>query len=364
LPSSGSANRSAPRVLITGGAGFIGASLALGLAASHPDWDVVALDNLRRRGSELNLPRLREAGIEFRSGDVRELQDLLEVGEVDALIECSAEPSVMAGVDGSPDYVVRTNLHGAFNCLEMARRCDAQVVFLSTSRVYPVAALERLELEEAPTRFELRDDQPLSGASSRGIAEDFPLSGARTIYGATKLAAELLIEEYAAAYGLRAVIDRCGVVAGPWQMGKVDQGVFTYWMLAHHYQRSLQYIGFGGSGKQVRDLLHVADLLDLIEEQLAEPDRWAGATVNVGGGLDCSLSLLETTELCREITGSIVDVRPAGEDRPGDIPIYLSDCARLNEMTDWRPKRDPRQILTDIHAWIVEHEHALAGALG
>jgi CDP-paratose 2-epimerase len=352
------------RVLVTGGAGFIGASLAIGLAERHPDWQLLALDNLRRRGSELNLPRLREAGITFLAGDVRELQDLTEAGPFDALVECSAEPSVLAGVGGSPDYVVRTNLLGAYNCLEAARRHEAQLVFLSTSRVYPVAALESLAYESGETRLELSDGQALPGASARGISEDFPLQGSRTIYGATKLAAELLIEEYAAGYGLSAVIDRCGVIAGPWQMGKVDQGVFTYWVLAHHFGRPLSYIGFEGSGKQVRDLLHVADLLDLVERQLSEPQRWAGATVNVGGGRDCSLSLLETTALCREITGSIVDVLPAGEDRPGDIPIYLSDCSRLYEMTDWRPQRDPRQILTEIHEWVASHESALAVALG
>jgi CDP-paratose 2-epimerase len=351
------------RVLITGGAGFIGASLGLGLAERHPDWELLALDNLRRRGSELNLPRLRDAGVEFHAGDVREFQDLLELGEIDALVECSAEPSVLAGVDGSPDYVVRTNLLGAYNCLELARRQDAQLVFLSTSRVYPVAGLERLALVEEETRYELAAEQPQPGATPRGIAESFPLAGARTIYGATKLAAELLIEEYAAAYGLRTVVDRCGVVAGPWQMGKVDQGVFTYWMLAHHFERPLSYIGFGGSGKQVRDLLHVTDLLDLVDLQLAAPERWSGLTVNVGGGRECSLSLLETTELCREITGRIVDVRAAREDRPGDIPIYISDCTRLYEMTDWRPTRDSRQILTDIHGWVADNESALAAAL-
>jgi CDP-paratose 2-epimerase len=324
---------------------------------------VIALDNLRRRGSELNLPRLREAAVKFVHGDVRELDDLLDLGTVDAIVECSAEPSVMAGVDGSPDYVVQTNLVGAYNCLELARRTNAQLVFLSTSRVYPVAGLSALAYRETATRLELAEEQRMPGASSRGVAESFPLAGARTLYGTTKLAAELLIEEYAAAYGLRAVIDRCGVIAGPWQMGKVDQGVFTYWMLAHHFQRPLAYIGFGGIGKQVRDLLHVDDLLDLIDEQLGDPGRWAGTTVNVGGGRACSLSLVETTELCRAITGRIVDVRSAGKDRPGDIPIYISDCTRLNEMTAWRPRRSPAQILTDIHAWVVEHEAALASAL-
>ncbi len=81
----------------------------------------------------------------------------------------------------------------------------------------------------------------------------------------------MLIEEYRASYGLRAVVNRCGVIAGPWQMGKVDQGVFTYWMLAHHFGGELRYIGFDGTGKQVRDLLHVEDLVDLIELQLVRP---------------------------------------------------------------------------------------------
>jgi CDP-paratose 2-epimerase len=324
---------------------------------------VIAFDNLRRRGSELNLPRLREVGVSFHHGDVRELDDLLGIGEIDAIIECSAEPSVMAGIDGSPDYVVQSNLIGAYNCLELARRRGAQFLFLSTSRVYPVGALEGLVYRESSTRLELQDAQSVPGASSRGIAESFPLEGARTLYGATKLAAELLVSEYASSYGLQAVVNRCGVVAGPWQMGKVDQGVFTYWMLAHHFQRSLAYIGFGGTGKQVRDLLHVDDLLDLVDEQLSAPELWAGATVNVGGGAECSLSLQETTALCSEITGSVVDVRPAEEDRPGDIPIYISDCTRLHEMTDWRPRRGPQEILADIHGWIVDHEAALATAL-
>jgi CDP-paratose 2-epimerase len=362
-PPAPKATPRARRVLITGGAGFIGGSLAVGLAQRHPDWELLALDNLHRRGSELNLPRLREVGVGFHHGDVRELEDLLEVGEIDAIVECSAEPSVMAGVGGSPDYLVQSNLIGAYNCLELARRRGAQMIFLSTSRVYPVAALEGLAYREEEQRLELEDCQPLTGASARGIAEHFPLEGARTLYGATKLAAELLVSEYAATYGVSAVVDRCGVIAGPWQMGKVDQGVFTYWMLAHHFDRPLAYIGFGGSGKQVRDLLHVDDLLDLVEQQVEQPEHWAGATVNVGGGRAVSLSLRETTELCREITGRKLDVRSAGEDRPGDIPIYLSDCTRLHDMTAWRPRRGAQTILADIHAWIVEHESALATAL-
>jgi CDP-paratose 2-epimerase len=146
-------------------------------------------------------------------------------------------------------------------------------------------------------------------------------------------------------------------------MGKVDQGVFTYWMLAHTLDRPLRYLGFGGTGKQVRDLVHVEDVVDLVAEQLADPDRWAGATVNAGGGRDVSLSLRETTELCAEITGNRLEVVEDGSDRPGDVPLYISDCSRLHGMSAWRPKRSARQVLEDIHAWVVANEPAVRAAL-
>lgn len=351
------------RVLITGGAGFVGGNLAVALARRHPDWQLVALDNLMRRGSELNLGRLRESGVEFAHGDVREPADIAAAGEFDAMVECSAEPSVLAGF-ADTSYSVQTNLVGAFNCLERARAQDAFLVFLSTSRVYPVAPQLELRLEEAESRFELSSEQPVAGASREGVSENFPLAGARTLYGATKLAAELLIEEYADAFGLRGVINRCGVIAGPWQMGKVDQGVFSWWLLSHLFGRPLSYIGYGGSGKQVRDLLHVDDLIDLVDEQLGDPERWRGVTANVGGGRAGSLSLLETTEICRELTGREVPIGSEAETRPGDVPVYLSDCARLHSLTSWRPRRGPREVLADLLDWSTAHEDSLRAALG
>jgi CDP-paratose 2-epimerase len=351
------------KVLVTGGAGFVGSNLAIALAADS-EREVLALDNLHRRGSELNLPRLAEAGVEFVKADVRDPAELRRLPKLDAIVECSAEPSVMSGVEGDTSYLVHTNLTGAYNCLELARRDGAAMVFLSTSRVYSIAGLEAIRLREAETRFEIEPEQEIEGASAAGISEQFPTQGARTLYGTTKLAAELLIDEYRAGFGLRAVVDRCGVIAGPWQMGKVDQGVFTHWMLSHHFRQPLRYIGYGGSGKQVRDLIHIDDLVELVDGQLSEPDRWDGLTVNVGGGPERSLSLLETTEICRRLTGNEVEIEPRAETRQGDVPTYVSDCTELYSHTDWRPRRSAEQTLRDIHAWIAGNEDALPEALG
>ena len=352
------------RVLVTGGAGFVGANLSIQLAGRHPDWQLVAFDNLHRRGSELNVPRLRMAGVSFAHGDIREPTDLWDIGELDAIVECSAEPSVMGGLRSDADYIVRTNLLGAHHCLELAREHEAQLVFLSTSRVYPVESQNALNYQERETRFELEPGQPFEGVSEMGISERFPLHGARTLYGATKLAAELLITEYAAAFGLRAAIDRFGVIAGPWQMGKADQGVFSHWMINHYFRRPLTYFGYGGSGKQVRDLISIDDVVDLVEQQLLDPDHWAGFVGNAGGGREISLSLLETTELCRELTGNEIEIPGDPKTRAGDVPIYLSDCDLLYGQTDWRPKRRPREILEAIFLWVRDNERAIERALG
>ncbi|MGD1904099.1 MAG: NAD-dependent epimerase/dehydratase family protein [Geitlerinemataceae cyanobacterium] len=344
------------RVLITGGAGFVGSSLALGLAARHPDWSIVALDNLKRRGSELNLPRLKNAGIEFVHGDIRNPEDLdPAVLKPTLILECSAEPSVMAGY-GSPGYLLQTNLVGTINCLELARATKADFVFLSTSRVYPIPYLTQLEYAETETRFALNAEQPMRGASEHGIAEDFPLDKARSLYGTTKLTSELLIAEYNDAYGLRTLVNRCGVLTGAWQMGKVDQGVFALWVARHYFGKPLKYIGYGGTGKQVRDFLHVDDLLDLLDLQLADFDSFNGETFNVGGGMENQVSLLETTQLCQEIVGKTIEITAEPETRVGDVPIFVTDSRKIIDRTGWQPQRDIRKTLSDIYEWIVAEE--------
>lgn len=349
-------------VLVTGGAGFVGSSLAVALKRAHENLRVTALDSLRRRGSELSLERLRAHGVAFVHGDVRVPEDLEQVRGYDALVDCSAEPSVHAGLDGAPLALLDTNLRGSLLCLEAARRNGAAFLLLSTSRVYPIAALEALPWAEAPTRFRwtpAAGTSGTSGFSSEGVAEDFGLAGTRSLYGASKLAVELAAQEYRAAYGVPVLIDRCGVIAGPWQMGRVDQGFVALWVARHAFGERLRYVGYGGSGKQVRDVLHVEDLAELVVAQLARLDLWDGRVYNVGGGPAGSVSLLELTELCRAATRRTVPIDGVAATSPVDLRIFVTDARRVREQFGWRPARDPARLVDDVARWVGEHQEAL-----
>jgi len=338
-------------LLITGGAGFIGSNLAVNFKRKYPKLKVYALDNLKRRGAELNLPRLKENDVNFIHGDIRNPEDLVLGFDVDLMIECSAEPSVMAGLD-NPLYIINTNLTGTVNCLELCRKQKADIIFLSTSRVYPYKAINKIKTIETDTRFAWSPDQHIPGWSEEGINEDFTIKGPKTLYGATKLSSELLLQEYIANYGIKGVINRCGVIGGPWQFGKIDQGIFTYWMLAHYFKKPLKYIGFGARGKQVRDLLHVDDLFILIDIQVSGLSGINGNIYNVGGGKEASLSLYEATRLCREITGNKIKISGDLETRKGDISIYLSDNSKVAQELKWKPKRNVKSVLSDIFTWV------------
>ena len=348
-------------ILITGGAGFVGSSLAVSLTEAGYG-DVICVDNLKRRGSELVLSRLKKYGIRFIHGDVRNRTDLVDIPLADVLIECSAEPSVLAGYTGSPVYLLDTNLGGAINCFEWARQCGAMTIFLSSSRVYPYDRLRKIPLATGESRLVWQGDS-VQGAGPEGISEDFPMTGVRSLYGVTKLSSELILAEYAAAYGLSYVIDRCGVITGPWQFGKTDQGVFMYWLLNHYINRPLNYIGYGGEGKQVRDLLHVQDLFELVKTQIDGIHRCNGKTYNIGGGNKVSLSLKETTEICVELTGRKVPVYSVLSERTADIPWYITDYSLAKKELGWEPRREPMEIFREMFDWIKDYEQELIGAL-
>jgi len=349
------------KILITGGAGFVGSRLAHAFRARDSRATIVAFDNLKRRGSELNLRGFKNAGIQFAHGDIRSPGDLADLdGPFDLMIEASAEPSVLAGLDGSPQYAIQTNLVGTLNCLEYARRSVGGMIFLSTSRVYSMKPLKEIRLDETATRFEISQQQELVGVSARGVSESFATHLPRSIYGATKLASELMIQEYADTYQYPAIINRCGVIAGSGQFGKVDQGVFTLWVASHHFKKPLKYTGFGGTGKQVRDLLHPLDLFELLERQVPTLKANAGGIFNVGGGRAISTSMQELTAICREVTSSTVAIAEDSKTSSVDIPLYVSDSSLAESTFGWKPKTSVREIVSEIGTWIRENEKDLA----
>ena len=351
-------------ILITGGAGFVGSNLGLKLKKQYPDAKIIALDNLMRRGSELNLPRLRAGGVEFIHGDIRNKEDLDLQDKIDLMIECSAEPSVLAGMEGSPEYVINTNLFGTFNCLELARKNKSDIIFMSTSRIYPVDGIAKLNFIEEETRFSISEDQNVSGVAPQGFSEEFPLGKNRSFYGMTKLCSEFLINEYIAAYNLKAVINRCSVITGPWQMGKIDQGVAVLWVARHIWaNKPLAYIGYGGSGKQVRDFVHIDDIFEAIKIEIEDMDAHNGEIYNIGGGLANSLSLLELTNLCQEITGNKLEIGSVKEDRPNDVKSYVTDYSRFREKTGWQPQKNIKVTLIEVHQWILENKDRLENIL-
>jgi CDP-paratose 2-epimerase len=351
------------KILITGGAGFVGSALAIYLKQSIPTVDILCFDNLKRRGSELNLPRLLSNGVKYVHGDIRCKEDLYGITDIDFIIDASAEPSVMAGITSPVEQVYNSNLTGTMHCLELAKKLNAGFIFLSTSRIYPIKSLESLSFIEMGNRFVLSELQGVAGASDLGVSEQFPLDGSRSFYGATKLASELMITEYNALSEVKTVINRCGVITGPWQMGKVDQGVVVLWMAKHFWKQKLAYIGYGGHGKQTRDILHVKDLCKLIKWEIENIEKVNGETFNVGGGNDISVSLKELTELCQEITGNKIEIDRIAETRSADIRLYVTDNSKVSSLTGWKPETKPNEILEEIYQWIKSNENSLSKIL-
>ena len=185
----------------------------------------------------------------------------------------------------------------------------------------------------------------------------------RSLYGATKLSSELIIQEYIDMYGIRGLINRCAVLTGPWQMGKVDQGVVVLWVARHIFGGELAYFGYGGSGKQVRDILHVDDLFNLLVKQYKNMDDHNGIVYNVGGGKSVSLSLLELTELCRQITGKEIPIKRVEETRVADIPYYITDNSKVTRATGWSPSISREKIIEDISRWINDNKSSLRDIL-
>jgi CDP-paratose 2-epimerase len=345
------------RILITGACGFVGSTLALGLREGWPDWELIGLDSLVRAGSERNRPVLRRRGIKLVHGDVRNPGDLEALPRCDWILDAAANPGVLAGVDGktSSRQLVEHNLAGTLNLLEQARNWRSGFLMLSTSRVYSIRELAAIPVSAPGDRFVPRTEGAgIAGLSPRGVAEAFSTEPPLSLYGSSKRASELLACEYAGAFDLPVVVNRCGVLAGAGQFGKIDQGIFSFWIHSWRANRPLQYLGFEGTGHQVRDCLHARDLLPLIARQMQKPDAKRPRLLNVSGGMEQSASLRQLSAWCERRFGA----RPIAAEkaaRPFDVPWLVLDSSLAQQVWDWRPQTPLEAIWTEIAEHAEQH---------
>lgn len=321
------------RILISGICGFVGSSLARFLLESQEGLQICGFDNFSRAGSQLNRDVLKNLGIDVYHADVRFDSDISQMPKADWIIDAAANPSVLAGVDGvsSPRQVLDANLYGTINLLEHARKHSCGFILISSSRVYSINELKKVPLrsEQNALVFDTSKSAP-PGVSARGIDESFSTSAPISLYGATKLASEVLAQEYAETYKLPVYVNRLGVLAGAGQFGKADQGIFAYWINAYLRKRPLKYIGFGGTGHQLRDCLHPKDLAILLQKQMTKSGSGVNDIINVGGGAENAMSLKQLSDWC-EKRFEIHSVDSVKEDRQLDIPWVVMDSSRAVE---------------------------------
>ncbi len=338
------------RVLITGICGFVGSTLALALRESMESAEVFGCDNFIRPGSETNRQRLRLAGIPVFHADMRSSTDIDALPKADWVIDAAANPSVLAGVDGSSSrQVMEHNLFGTINLLEYCKRHSATFTLLSTSRVYSIPPLVDLPLVVRNEALALDATKPLpAGVSVEGISEPFSTVAPISLYGSTKLASEALALEYGEAFSFPVWINRCGVLSGAGQFGRADQGIFSFWLNSWLRRLPLKYIGFGGLGHQVRDCLHPQDLLPVLTQQFATGlDNARPRILNLSGGAASSISLAQLSDWCRARFGDHV-VASDNTPRAYDIGWMVLDSAAAAEHWQWQPATSTLQILEEI----------------
>ena len=363
------------RMLITGICGFVGSRVAMWLKEqAAAGLQIAGVDNLSRPGSASNLQVLTSQGIEVQVGDQRD-GDLLErLGRFDWVIDAAAYASVLAGTAGhrsSSADLVSNNLQGTCQILELCKRHQAGLILLSTSRVYSIQRLSRLPLVPTGSRWEIDSSDPshalavMEGWSLEGIGPTFSTGSPISLYGATKLASEVMAIEYGVAYQFPVWIDRCGVMAGAGQFGRIDQGIVAYWLHRWREAKPLRYLGYGGMGWQVRDMLHPEDLGTLILKQIQKGMAAPWESIwHVSGGRENSFSLAELSEWCKERWGQRVEVERQAEARSQDVPWLILDAKGTSDHWNWAPRWTRQAILEEIADHADAHPDWLARCEG
>ncbi len=331
------------RVLVVGGAGFIGANLAHRLLSTGAR--VRVLDSLARPGVERNLEWLRAAHGERLQPILADVRDPAAVARavrgVSAVFHLAAQVAVTTSlVDPVHDFEV--NARGTINVLEAVRREDPPpfVLFTSTNKVY--GALEDVPLVDTGARYAPADPGLRRGVSeARGLAFHSP-------YGCSKGAAEQYVLDWARTFGVPATVFRMSCIYGPRQLGTEDQGWVAHFLVQAMHGRPITLYG---DGKQVRDVLFVDDLLDGMLAARERPREVAGRAFNVGGGPANAVSLLELLELIAELEGARPRIRLEAW-RLADQRWYVSDSSALAGLAGWAPRVGVREGVARLHAWL------------
>ena len=184
------------------------------------------------------------------------------------------------------------------------------------------------------------------------VNEDFNIENPKSIYGFTKVSSEFLIKEYSYLYKIKYIISRVALVSGPWQFGKQEQGFVSLWVWRHLNRLKLSYIGFGGTGRQVRDVLHIEDLCELVLLQIRKFKKINNKLINVGGGKKNSLNLIQLTKFCKDITNNTIRINSVKKTSSYDVPYYISNINYVKKLYKWKPKRDLKKVITDLYNWM------------
>ncbi|HEY5119301.1 MAG TPA: GDP-mannose 4,6-dehydratase [Anaerolineales bacterium] len=337
------------KILITGGAGFIGTHLAKHF--SDRGDRIAVLDNLSRRGSELNLRWLEERipGLEFIRGDVRDAATVVRAAQGrEAIFHLAAQVAVTTSVT-NPREDFEINAIGTFNALEAARTSKPNPIFIYTSTNKVYGGMERAKVVEDPARYRLAD-LPL------GVAEDWPLDF-HSPYGCSKGAGDQYVRDYARIYGLPTVVFRQSAIYGERQFGVEDQGWLAHFVISATLGRPITIYG---DGKQVRDMLYVGDLVRAFERAVEQMETVRGGVFNIGGGPGFTLTIWsETGPMLEQLSGRTLDVR-YGKWRPGDQKVYVSDIRKAQRELGWKPEVGPKEGLARLWKWAQENREDLA----
>ncbi len=330
------------KVLVTGGAGFIGCNAAKRFM--DDGHEVLVLDNMSRRGAQLNIAWLKSCGpVTVLTEDVRNFDRVntivREHKDLDAIIHLAGQVAVTASV-ANPREDFESNATGTFNLLEAVRLngLDPVLIEASTNKVY--GALEHLEIVEEHTRYRWKH-------LDAGIAEDMPLDF-HSPYGCSKGAADQYVRDYHRIYGVRSAVFRQSCIYGPRQFGIEDQGWVAWFTIATMLDRPITICG---TGKQVRDVLFVDDLVEAFVLAIERIDTAAGRVYNIGGGPSNTVSLLELLDLLETVCGKRARLSFT-EARPGDQPVFICNIARARKDFGWRPRVGVEQGVRQLAAWV------------